>query len=214
MSFADAKLEAFQGSKAYKALEGIAYLAPMSAPLVTTITDTDGEFKKPDAAYLPVGYVSTDGYTFSNDTDTEEVEAHGFSSAVRTDITKITAEVSFTAMNVFNANLIGTAYSMDLSEVKAGLNGEVTFDRPSLPEKQYYRLLVVYRDSATNVLRGKLFTKVALSELPEEVFSAEDAHQLELTFTAEVDEVAGTYVREFFSGKGFNAEANGFQPAA
>lgn len=216
MAFADIKQTADASSKARKALEGVAFLAPYTATVIDALTETTGEVKPVPAKYFPVGYVSTDGYTFGGDTDTEEVEALGYAAPVRTDITKTTREVSFTAYNVFHANLLSVAYGMDLSAAQKAASGEVTFDRPALPQKIFYRLLVIAKDGSgeDEIYRAKFFPRVSITEIPEEAWSAADAMQFEFKFAAEVDPVLGTAEREFIAGPGAKTQELGFEPAA
>ena len=215
MSFADIKKAADSTSKARKALEGVAFLAPESAPVITTLTDAEGELQALPPEYFPVGYVSTDGYTWGGDTDTEEVEALGYASPVRNDITKTTREVSFSAYNVYHANLLAVAYGMDLSEAKKAVSGEITFDRPALPDKIFYRLIVIAKDGsgANEIYRAKHNPRVSIVEIPEETWNASDAKAFEFKFAAEVDPLLGTAEREFIAGPGAKTQELGFKPA-
>lgn len=195
MSFEDLKAQD-NSENLFKALSSVAFLAPVTAEPITSIGDAAGVIKPLPAAYKPVGMITEDGITMSGDTDTEEVRAHGYVQAVRTDVTGSSREVTLTALEVLKENLLEVAYGMDLSAVERdAVTNELTFDRPQLPENKHWRLVVIVKDG--DKYQARFFPKAKLTSVPEEVWSASDAQSFELNFTAELDSALGTNERYF-----------------
>jgi hypothetical protein len=184
-----------------KILEAVAFIAPEDAPEITALTDASGALQTLDEAYLPVGLVTPDGYTFGGDTTTEDVEALGYTAPVRTDITGQTRTVAFTALETYKKALLELAYGLDLSGVTQSAGGEITFDHPDRPLQRFYRFLVIGRDGSGSGewFRGKWF--------PEEVWSSGDPTQYPITVSTYVDDVIGTGERDFIAGAGALAAA-------
>lgn len=208
-TFAEIKTLADNPAGVRKVLEAVAFLAPESADPVDSLTDEQGDLLTLPADYLPVGLVTRDGYTFGGDTNTEQVDALGYAQPVREDITGYTRTVTFSALEVYRRHLLELAYGVDLSAVEQAASGEVTFDRPALPEKRYYRLLLIGRDGAGEGewFRGKFFPRVSISSIPEEAWSTE-AQAFNVTLSTYVDDVLGTGEREFIAGRGAKAAAD------
>lgn len=215
-SFAEIKTAADNPALVRKILEAVAFLAPEDAPEISSLTGAGGVLTAIPATYLPVGLVTPDGYTFGRDTNTEDVEALGYASPVRTDVTSATRSVGFTALEAYRRTLLELVYGLDLSTVEASADGELTWDHPDRPMQQFYRLLVIGRDGGGNRewFRGKWFPRVSITEFPEEVWSAADPSQYEITLNCYVDDVIGTGERDFIAGTGSaaNIEAMGFLP--
>ncbi|HET8536084.1 MAG TPA: hypothetical protein VFL73_02790 [Solirubrobacteraceae bacterium] len=197
----------------HKALEALAFLAPMTVELPTAITDVSKEpIDLITAGFKPIGLVTPDGYTFGGDVEKSEVEALGYSVPVRSDIIKAPKTISFTALESDRKDLAELLYGMDLSGITAGANGEVTFDEPAVPLGSEYRLLLIARDgtAASPYYRGRGYGRVKLANVPEEVWSASDPRQYPIELDVLVDDDLGTPVRHYIGGKGFDAVAYGY----
>lgn len=207
-TFAEMKNAADDTSQIRKVLEGMAFLAPVDAPAIETLTDTEGNLKELPEDYWPVGTVTTDGYTFGADTSVEDVEAFGYASPVRRDITSVVQTVTFTALESFRKNILSLAYGMNLDSIEQALSGEIVFDRPPLPEKQYYRLMVIGKDGsgAQEYFRGKCFPRVYSTSIPEEAWGTGPV-QFDIELSVEVDKAEGTAERNFIAGPGAKADA-------
>ena len=207
-TFDELKKSSDSPSQVRKALSGVAFLAPMTAPHVSTLTDAQGAIQTLPAGYKPVGLVSKDGYTFSGSTDTAEVEALGYSSPVREDIVSRTSEVTFTAYEVFRRELLELAYGLDLSKAEQGANGEIVFDMPAMPANREFRLIIIARDGsgATETYRAKYLPRVKMTEVPDETWNSDDAMAFEVTLKALVDDELGTGERNFLAGPGVKAD--------
>lgn len=192
-----------------KILEAVAFLAPEDAPEIEALTDSAGLLQALPDDYVPVGLVTPDGYTFGGDTNTEDVEAYGYTAPVRTDITGQTRTVAYTALETLRRSNCEIAWGMDLSGVKQGANGEIVVDHPERPLQRFYRLIVIGRDGsgAGEWLRGKFFPRCSITSFPEEVWSAADPSQSAITLSTYVDDTVGTGERDFIAGKGAKAAA-------
>lgn len=214
-TFAELKTTADSPTQVRKVLEAVAFLAPYTADAIDALTDVSGALQTLPADYVPVGLVTKDGYTFGGDTTTEPVDALGYAQPVREDITGYTRTVTFTAYEVFRKDLLSLVYAMDLDAVTQAASGEITFDRPTLPEQRFYRLIVIGKDGAgaTEIYRGKFFPRVSLTSIPEEAWNNQ-ALQFPVTLSTYVDDVLGTGEREFIAGPGAAADTGlGFTPA-
>lgn len=215
-TFAEMKNEADSPSQVRKVLEGVMFLAPLSAPIIDNIVDAEGNLLKLPEDYWPVGLVSTDGYTFSADTNVDDVDALGYASPVRRDITGVTKGVAFTALEAYRKNVLALAYGMNLDAVEQATSGEVVFDRPALPEKQYYRGIVIGKDGSTDrlYLRAKHFPRLYSTEIPEEVWGSGPV-QFPINLTPEVDKEMGADERNFIAGSAAKADSKvlGFKQA-
>lgn len=206
-TFAEIKTAADSPTQVRKVLEAVAFIAPESAAAIASLTGAGGVLNAIPVDYWPVGLVTRDGYTFGGDTETESVDALGYAQPVREDIVGFTRTVTFTAYEVYRKQILSLAYGLDLDAVEQALSsGEITFDRPSLPEQRFYRLLVIGKDGsgATEIYRGKFFPRVSLTSVPEEAWATE-AQRFEITLSTYVDDVLGTGEREFIAGPGAHA---------
>lgn len=195
MSFSELKAQDNE-KNLFKALSSVAFLAPMTAEPIDTIVDATGAIKALPAAYKPLGMITEDGITMSGDSSEEEVRAHGYQYAVRSDTTEATREVTLTALEVLKEDLLEVAFGVDLSAVtRDPVTGELTFDRAQLPNNEHRRLIVIVKDG--DKYQARFFPKVKLASNPEEVWNASDAQTFELTFRAEYDKPLGTNERYF-----------------
>ena len=210
VAFADLKATADNPNLVRKILEAVAFLAPEDAAEIETLTDASSVLTALPAAYVPLGLVIPDGYTFGGDTNTEAVEALGYSAPVREDITSQTRTVATTLLESFKRNVLELVYGVDLSAVTQAASGEIVFDHPARPLQKFYRLIVIGRDGsgAQEWFRGKFFPRVSLTTFPEEIWSAANPIQYPITLSTYVDDTIGTGERDFIAGLGAKAAAS------
>ncbi|MBE6483674.1 MAG: hypothetical protein E7Z96_02670 [Actinomycetaceae bacterium] len=207
-TFAELKNQADTTSEVRKILEQMVWLAPITADPIDSLTDENGALKALPEGYWPVGIITTDGSTLATDVNVEDVEGFGYAQPVRRDITSATQTVTVTCLETFRKNVISLAYMMSLEDVEQALNGEIVFDRPSLPEKQFYRMIRIGRDVTANgdIYRAKFYPRVYSVSIPEEAWTT-DAVTFPLELTPEVDKALGTAERNFIAGPGAKAAA-------
>lgn len=200
--FTDLKNSSDNPNLVRKILEAVAFVAPEDGDEISALTDATGGLVAIPTNYLPVGLVTPDGYTFGDDTTTEDVAALGYTSPVRTDITGQTRTVAFTALEALKKSLLELAYGVDLSGVTQSASGEIVFDHPDRPLQRFYRLLVIGRDGSGSGewFRAKWFPRASITSFPEEVWSSADPVQFPITLSTYVDEEVGTGERDFIAG--------------
>lgn len=203
MSFADMQKEADSRGLVRKIQRAVGCLAPLNVDLPEKITD---ENKQPidlfTAGYIPLGIMTADGWTFGRDIEKDDIDALGYSSFVRTDITRVARTVSFTAMQTGLRILNELTLGQDLSSVTPDENDEIVFDEVDLPIGQEYRLLVIGDDgpATANWVIAKGFPNVKLAEVGEETWGKEGVVQREVTLDIFADEDLGTPVRHYMGG--------------
>lgn len=199
MSFHDLK-RSTDNHDIHRSLESIAFLAPLSAPVIESLLDESGQLADPPEEYWGLGMVSSDGYTFTSEVDTSETTSHGYTSPTREDFTSLVRQITATAQNVGSKKVQAVASGVSEDRIVTNANGEHVIKHGTRPVKQYYRMLLISHDidPDTNIerFRGKFYPRVSLAEFPEEAWG-EDAIQFELTFKAYVDSGLGTDYVEF-----------------
>lgn len=189
-----------------KVQRAIAFLAPKSVDMPDTLMDPSGglvDFKA--AGWLPVGLVTPDGWSFARETDKEDIDALGYASSVRSDITKVERSVTFTALETGRLHMQELKYGTDLSAVEQdSTTGEIVIDEPDLPVNSEYRLLVIGSDGPAddNWILGKAFGSVKLAESGEETWGQEGAIETEYTLDIFTDAEVGVPTRHFLAGTG------------
>src|SRR5690625_4258705 len=181
----------------------VGLLAPMDVELPEALTGPDHlpiDLKPPGV--LPIGIVTPDGYRFARDIEKEDIDALGYASYVRSDITRVARTITFNAMETGRRHLTELMYGVELSGVSPDENGEITWDEPDLPIGAEYRFIVVGADGPadTNWILGKGFPTVKLASVGEEAWSKEGALQREVTLDVFTDEEAGYPVRHYLGG--------------
>lgn len=208
-TFAELKNSADKTSNILKTLEAVAFLAPISAPVIDTLTDSTGALNELPEGYLPVGIVTPDGYTFGSNTETVDTHGFGYANPPRQDIVRVTKSISVTALE-YRANILALAYGMQPETMVQAINGEVRIDRPVLPEKVFYRMIVIGKDGAGDdeLFVAKHFPKVYSTSIPEEAWG-ENALQFPLELSVDLDPEVGTTERSFLAGPGAKARGTG-----
>ena len=194
------------------------WLAPISAPEISTLVGADGQLVALPDAYRPLGMITKDdGVTFTNESDSEGVEAHGYISQVREDPTSQERTFQVNALEE-NRLVLEQAHGMDLSTVEVDANGNLVFDEPEMPIRDYARAVAIGSDGAGTgeFFLGKWFPRVKVSSLDDVVWSMTDPVSYNLTYKAFPDPELGISVRNLRAGAGFKATAEraGFKLAA
>jgi len=205
-TFATIQQESDNRNLVRKIQKAVAFLAPTSVDLPTTLFGTGGALVDLKAAgFLPVGLVTPDGYEFGRDISKSDVSALGYASPVRSDVDSVARSVKFTALESGKKNLLEVTYGTDLSAVtQATASGEVVFDEPDLPVGQEYRLLIIGSDgpAAENWIIGRGYGSVKLASTDSQKWGTSDAVTQSYTFDVFTDAEIGTPVRHYQGGTG------------
>lgn len=188
-----------------KAIRAVGVIAPLSVELPEKITDPSGlPIDLLTAGFLPVGMVTPDGWNFGRETEKDEIEALGYASFVRSDISSVARSITVTTLETGRRHMLELQYGMDLSTIEQDADGEVVFDEPDMPIGAEYRLLALFDDGPAdnNWVLAKGYPRVKLAEVGEETYGKEGAIQRELTFDVFTDDDLGTPCRHYFGGTG------------
>ena len=171
-----------------KALNVLAFVAPLTTAVPDALTGTSGAMKELSADWTPLGIFTTDGGEITPDVSVDDVDGLGYAEPVRSDLTK---------------EMLSLTHGIDLSQVKANATtGEVVFDDPLLPSIPEKRLLIVAADGPADDewLMGWCFTRAKLVSMPTIGLKATDPITGDLEFKAFADETAGTACRNYYGG--------------
>ena len=162
-----------------------------------------------EAGYRYAGRVTTDGWTFGREEETDEATSHGFTEPGRIDTTSVTRTISTTVQETFRRVIREIIKGADYSGVSFNSNGFLVLDEPDFPEHDEWSLITIFRDGPSNrqILFGREFGTIQLQEAGDESFGTEGVLQQELTWRVFSDEERGTPYKEFYGGAGFVALA-------
>ena len=142
-TMAELKQGAHNSALVRKILSSVAFYAPYSAEMPTSYFSTGGVLAPAPTGFNPLGMTEKDdAFTFASDTDTEEVEAHGYPSAVRVDITKTTRTVASTFLETRKQTL-ELATGTDLSNVTVDANGAIEIVESETSARPHGRLVII-----------------------------------------------------------------------
>lgn len=189
-----------------KIQKAIGLVAPQSVELPESLLTTGASLVDlKTLGYLPIGMVTPDGWNFGREVETEDVEALGYASAVRTDVVKVERTVGVTTLETGRKHLQEILLGTELDGIKQDpTTGEIVIDEPDLPVNKDLRLLVVGTDGSGEDLwvLGKGFGAATLASTGEEVWGKEGALQRELSFKVAPDTETGSPTRHYMGGPG------------
>ena len=215
-TMAELKQGAHNSALVRKILSSVAFYAPYSAEMPTSYFSTGGVLAPAPTGFNPLGMTEKDdAFTFASDTDTEEVEAHGYSSAVRVDITKTTRTVASTFLETRKETL-ELATGTDLSNVTIDANGAIEIVESETSARPYGRLVIIGADGVgeDEWFFIREYPRVQITEVSEQSWGT-SALSYGLTWTAYPDPELGFSGRQFIGGPAAakNLEAMGFTAA-
>ena len=203
-----------------KALNGSAFIAPVSADPIATLTQKIAAVTGPPAVpahielmALPedwddLGTLSTDGMAFARDVATSEVTSFGSTTPTRTDVTSDTTTLTVVAQET-KLLTIGLATGADLSAIVPDVNtGEVSIAKPSRPKSRHYRILSLAVDEGDGgeIYVARFLPRAKVSSYAEQAFAqGDDPITWGVTLTGEKDSALGYSERWIFGGAGWQA---------
>lgn len=212
-TFEELRAQSDNTNNVRKTLGAVVYLAPLTAPLIESLSEAGGTVKAIPEGYVPLGLFSRDAITFERETDTETTEALGYMSPVREDISSISRRITMTAYEIDKKLIREITDGTDLSAVTATESGEIAYEEPEVPVNRRWRLLAIGRDinkrTGLDILRANFYPQVELNSMPNEEWGT-DALSAELSFTNYLDSEAGYARKRFLAGPGLDAKALGF----
>lgn len=200
------EIHGHDGSNIRKLLRMAVFIAPVSAPAISTIVDATNELVIPDA-YESVGVLAKENPLTSTPSITSsEVMGYGYSQPMRRDMVNRTNALAFTMLESRRATF-ELYYGIDLAAVKATVAGgksEYTFDEPDRPDTLYYRVLTVGvdGDGANTIYIADFYPRASVTDVAALTASETDARTYSVTMGTDADTIVGTSHRPFFAGPG------------
>ncbi|MDX3839050.1 phage tail tube protein [Streptomyces europaeiscabiei] len=192
-----------------KALRYAIFAADASADAVTDPFDEDGALQTLPAGYVPVGYTTTDGVTFSGDLSTSDVESGQSASPTRSDVETDTATAQWVPQET-NAAAVAMYENLPLSGVGAlpTIGTEAwTWSRPKTPPTRYRRLLFIAEDLNKNTGQALYIVRHMPSALrtgrEDEQWTRTAEIARGVTYQAYVDDILGTDCLTWIDGPGW-----------
>ncbi len=189
-----------------KIQKAVAFLAPLSVALPTTLFSGAGDLVVLNTAgFLPIGMVTPDGWKFGREIEKEDIDALGYASPVRSDVTKVTRSVTATLLESGRRHIQELKYGTQLTATtQDATTGEIVFTEPDLPIGEEYRLIVVGADGPADKLwiMGRGYGLVKLASTGEETWGQSGAVQSEITLDVFTDDEVGGPVRHYVGGSG------------
>ena len=186
-----------------KALNVLAFVAPLTTAVPDALTDAGGALKEIPAEWTPLGIFTTDGGEITPDVTVDDVDGLGYAEPVRSDLTKASKTIKLNIFELFRKEMLSLTHGIDLSQVKANATtGEAVFDDPLLPAIPEKRLLIIAADGPADEewIMGWCFTRAKLVSMPTIPLKATDPIKGDLEFKAFADETVGTACRNYYGG--------------
>lgn len=192
-----------------KALRYAIFAADASADPVTSPFDGSGVLQTLPSGYVPVGYTTTDGVTFSGDLSNSDVESGQSASPTRSDVETDTKTAQWVPQET-NAAAVALYENLPLSGASAlPTIGTATWawSRPKTPPTLYRRLLFIAED--LNKATGKAlyivrhFPSALRSGREDEQWARTQEISRGVTYQAYIDDVLGTDCKTWIDGPGW-----------
>lgn len=192
-----------------KARDGSVFIAPTSATAITALTTGAGsDLTTLPAGYVDIGWISSDGASYSRETETSEVTSFGSVEPTRSDTTSDTITMSITAQET-NLQTLALYTGADLDSIEAdATTGEVQIAKPARPGYRHYRVLGLFVDDGDDgeIYVARFMPRARVTEIGEQAFTdGDDPISTPVTFTGIEDSALGFSHQWLFGGPGWAA---------
>ncbi|MEV8394833.1 MULTISPECIES: phage tail protein [unclassified Streptomyces] len=191
-----------------KQLVQAVYAADYSAAAVTAPFATDdGALNAIPTGYVPVGYTTDDGVTFTGDLSMADVTSSQSVEPTRSDVESDVLSAQYAAQET-NAATVALYEGLPLAGTGAlpAIGTAWTWDRASTPKNPYRRLLFIgldYDDTGAEIYVIKFFPRARLTSRDDEQWARSTETQRPVTFNAYRDSVLKTSCRNWVDGPGW-----------
>ncbi|MFJ3587536.1 phage tail protein [Streptomyces sp. NPDC090231] len=191
-----------------KQLVQAVYAADYTAAAVSTPFATeDGALNAIPTGYVPVGYTTDDGVTFTGDLSMADVTSSQSVEPTRSDVESDVLSAQFAPQET-NAATLALYEGLPLSGtgVLPAVGTAWQWDRASIPKNPYRRLLFIgldYDDSGAEIYVIKFFPRARLTSRDDEQWARSTETQRPVTFNAYRDSVLNTSCRNWVDGPGW-----------
>lgn len=193
-----------------KPLDGSAFFAPLTAPLLTeeTLFGAGGVLQVLDEDYGDLGLLTPDGMGFSREVSNSDIMAFGRQTPVRSDITNDTTTLNVVALET-NLRSIGMATGANITAgSRSATSGALFIKKPPRPTPRQYRVLTIAVDNtdAGEIYIGRYLPKAKVTGFSDQAYGGTDnAIEWGTTLTSQFDKDAGYSEAWIFGGPGWNA---------
>ncbi|AZM53338.1 phage tail protein [Streptomyces sp. WAC 01529] len=201
-----------------KQLMQAVYAADYTAAAVTApFAAADGALAALPAGYVPVGYTTDDGLTFTGDLSMTDVTSSQSVEPTRSDVESDVLTVQYAPQET-NQATVALFEGLPLSGTDAlpAIGEAWSWARPATPKNPYRRLLCIgldYNDSGAEIYVVKFFPRARLTSRDDEQWARSTETQRPVTFTAYRDPVLKTPCSNWVDGPGWRAFAPPEPPA-
>jgi hypothetical protein len=182
-----------------------------TAAVTAPFNPTDGTLSAIPAGYVPVGYTTDDGVTFTSDLSMSDVTSSQSVEPTRSDVESDVLSAQFAPQET-NAATVALFEGMALSGTGAlpALGTAWQWDRPSSAVNPFRRLLFIgldYGDDGGEIYVVKFFPRARLTSKDDEQWARSTETQRPVTFNAYRDSAVGTSCRNWIDGPGWRSLA-------
>ncbi|WP_406337378.1 phage tail protein [Streptomyces sp. NBC_00649] len=193
------------------------YAADYTAAAVDDPFTDEGALTAIPAGYVPVGYTTDDGLTFTGDLSMADVTSSQSVEPTRSDVESDVLSAQFAPQETNNAT-VALFEGLPLSGVGAlpAVGAAWQWDRAATPKNPYRRLLFIgldFNDSGQEIYVVKFFPRARLTSRDDEQWARSTETQRPVTFNGFRDSVLQTSCRNWVDGPGWRAFAPAPSPA-
>lgn len=190
-----------------KIQRAVAFIMPTDVDLPESLFDgaTGALIDLKALGALPLGIVTPDGYDFGRDVSEDTVDALGYASEVRSDVTSVARTIGVTLLETGRKHVQELLSGTDLSNTTQDpTTGEIVYDEPDLPINREYRALIIGADGPADEqwILGRGYGRVKLSTTDNEKWGKTDPVQHAITLKVFTDNTIGSPVRHYIGGTG------------
>ncbi|WP_043468970.1 hypothetical protein [Kitasatospora sp. MBT66] len=158
----------------FGATDYLVFVAPLNTAAPTGFT-------APPAAWLCLGWVTTDGGTLKIAEEKKEIQAAGSMEPIRTLRPKSTKTVQVTCQEALNPVVRSLYDNVPIATLKPAVGGTVTYPLPDKPDDLRYAMIFDTIDGAKKI---RLYAPNAeVTERGDEKPQADDVMGVDMTFT-------------------------------
>ncbi|WP_432160776.1 phage tail protein [Streptomyces sp. NRRL F-5630] len=200
-----------------KQLMQAVFAADYTAAAIESPVGADGTLAAIPDEYVPVGYTTDDGLTFTGDLSMADVTSSQSVEPTRSDVESDVLSAQFAPQETNNAT-VALFEGLPLSGPGAlpAVGAAWQWDRAATPKNPYRRLLFIgldYSDAGDEIYVVKFFPRARLTSRDDEQWARSTETQRPVTFNAFRDSVLNTSCRNWVDGPGWRAFAPTTPPA-
>ena len=193
-----------------KMVQGSVFIAPETADVISTLTDsTDKKLSPLPAGYTDLGLLTTDGIQFARDVNASDITSYGHTEPSRSDITSDVVTLQVTAQET-KALSLSMYIGADLADFTPDpTSGELKVMKPPAGDSRYFRAVAigVDKNAAGEIYIARFFPKCKVDSYEDVTMQSGDdtAFGYGFTLKAFTDDVVGASEVWYFGGPGWQS---------